>query len=124
MSYQNAMEAAGAEVLAYKEFGSYQGDWWAKVKFNDQVVWIHGSYGSCSGCDAFQGEFGWDEGKCNAHRYSYDFDPNTCVDCVHEIGRYNIRLTEFGMSYLTAGNFTQEEAEDMFKFITTHSING
>ena len=33
MSYQMALEMAGATVLEYKEFGSYQGDWFAKVEY-------------------------------------------------------------------------------------------
>ena len=61
MSYREALEAAGAEVLEFAEFGSYQGDWWAKVKVNDEVGFIHGYYGSCSGCDAFEAEFGFDD---------------------------------------------------------------
>lgn len=59
MSYAEAMEAAGAKVLAFEEFGSYQGEWWAKVEFNGVTGFVGGSYGSCSGCDAFQSEFGY-----------------------------------------------------------------
>lgn len=56
-SYSGALEAAGAKVLAYSEFGSYQGDWFALVEYQGQTGWVLGSYGSCSGCDAFQAEF-------------------------------------------------------------------
>ena len=59
MSYQEALEAAGATVHAFEFFGSYQGDWWAKVTYNGETGWVHGSYGSCSGCDAFEAEFGF-----------------------------------------------------------------
>ena len=55
MSYQEAIEAAGVKVLAFESFGSYQGDWFAKV--DGGYVW--GTYGSCTGCDAFEAEFGW-----------------------------------------------------------------
>ncbi len=55
--YCDAIEAAGAEVLAFGEFGSYQGDWYAKVKWEGQTVLVGGAYGSCSGCDAFEAEF-------------------------------------------------------------------
>jgi hypothetical protein len=48
------LELAGARVIAYETFGSYQGDWLAKVEHNGAVKWIHGSYGSCSGCDALE----------------------------------------------------------------------
>lgn len=54
-SYESALEAAGAVVLAYKEFGSYQGDYIAKVRVGDQIAWIHDYYGSCSVCDALEG---------------------------------------------------------------------
>jgi len=30
-SYKESLEAAGAEVLAFESFGSYQGDWVALV---------------------------------------------------------------------------------------------
>ena len=50
MSYCQALEAAGAKILQFKSFGSYQGDWWAKVEYNGEIGWVAGSYGSCSGC--------------------------------------------------------------------------
>jgi hypothetical protein len=81
MGYQSALEAAGAEVHAYDSFGDYQGTWIAKVTYNGETGWVEGSYGSCSGCDAFEGEFG----------YSYNDDDKD----------YQERLAEFGRSYLT-----------------------
>ena len=55
MSYTVALEAAGATVRAYQEFGSYQGDWWARVVLPDgREGWVTSSYGSCSGCDALE----------------------------------------------------------------------
>lgn len=59
--YQRALEAAGATVHAYEEFGSYQGDWWARVTIGDRSGWIHDYFGSCSGCDAFEADFAWGE---------------------------------------------------------------
>lgn len=70
-SYEAALWATGVKVLGYETFGSYQGDWWAKVEFpNHQVGFIHDYYGSCSGCDAFEAEFGWkdDESPAYLHR--------------------------------------------------------
>jgi hypothetical protein len=61
MGYKEALEAAGAKVLAFKEFGTWQGDWWALVEYQGKRGWIHDYFGSCSGCDAFEAEFGWDE---------------------------------------------------------------
>ena len=70
MGYCEAMEFAGAEVLEYQSFGSYQGDWFAKVLFEGKIGWVHGSYGSCSHCDAFESEFDYDRGpECSEHRY-------------------------------------------------------
>ncbi|MED4787541.1 hypothetical protein P9429_11665 [Bacillus atrophaeus] len=61
MGYREALESAGAEVLLYEEFGSYQGDWLAKVRYEGQIGWVHDYFGSCSGCDAFEAEFGWED---------------------------------------------------------------
>ena len=52
MSYELALEEAGAKVLEFQSFGSFQGEWWAKVEYNGEIGWVAGCYGSCSGCDA------------------------------------------------------------------------
>jgi hypothetical protein len=67
MGYQEAMEAAGAEVHAFEYFGSYQGDYLAKVAYEGKTFFVHGSYGSCSGCDAFQAEFGYSTSDGHVH---------------------------------------------------------
>lgn len=79
MGYKEALEAAGAKVLQFQEFGSYQGTWLAEVDYEGKVGWIEGAYGSCSGCDSFEAEFGWDD----------DEKPD-----------YQERLAEFGKGYL------------------------
>lgn len=89
MSYRKALEAAGAKIVAYDEFGSYQGDWWAKVIHNGVTKWVNGYFGSCSGCDSFAAEFD----------YVRDDDPE-----------YKNKLAAFGRGYLEAWS-TQEEAE-------------
>ncbi len=61
--YTDALEYAGAEIHAYEEFGSYQGEWWALVTYNGETGWINGDYGSCSGCDAFEASFSWGRDK-------------------------------------------------------------
>ena len=79
--YQAAIYAAGADILAFEEFGSYQGEWIAEIKLpNGEVFFVSGCYGSCSGCDAFQAEFGWD---CD------EADPE-----------YTEKLAAFGRDYL------------------------
>lgn len=113
MSYYEALEAAGAEVLLFKAFGSYQGTWWAKVLDKGKQYWVSGAYGSCSGCDAFQAEFGYDESEaCNEHRYEYPKpDISTCKACAEARESYNKHLSEFGGCYL-ANEYTQKEAEE------------
>jgi len=59
MGYKEALEETGAHVLEYETFGSYQGDWFAVVNYNNQIYLIRDSYGSCSGCDAFEAEMGY-----------------------------------------------------------------
>lgn len=50
-----------AELLAYKEYGSYQGDWIAILKTTDDKVEIFkGNYGSCPGCDWLEDNSNWD----------------------------------------------------------------
>ena len=81
MSYELALEAAGCTVIEYVIFGSYQGEWLALVDHNGQRGVIEGSYGSCSGCDAFEAEFGWHD---------------------DERDDYQERLKSFGEGYLPA----------------------
>lgn len=82
--YEWALTVAGANVLAYQSFGSYQGDWFAKVEYKGKTFWIKGSYGSCSGCDAWEAESGWEDRTkeewrvfCTEFAQSYLNDPVT-----------------------------------------------
>jgi hypothetical protein len=54
MSYQSCIEAAGAQVLAIKSFGDYQGTTWAKVAYGGSIGWISWAFGSCSYCDDYE----------------------------------------------------------------------
>lgn len=81
MGYCDALTAAGCVVIEYVEFGSYQGDWYAYVNIGGEKGVVTGSFGSCSGCDAFEAEFGWDD---------------------HKNPDYEGRLKNFGESYLPA----------------------
>lgn len=108
MSYKGALVAGGATVHAFEEFGSYQGEWWALVTFEGETGWVKGSYGSCSGCDALQGEFGYDFGDTE----TYDSDaggyrPKTAAEKADEAARF----ADFGRSYLVDMLRTQAEAE-------------
>jgi hypothetical protein len=80
MSYESALVAAGCEVLEFEMTGSYQGDWYALVKSSDCTIGVvRGSYGSCSYCDAFEGEFGYRD---------------------EDAPDYKAKLKDFGMTYL------------------------
>lgn len=99
--YRLALEAAGAEVLSFSSFGSYQGDWWALVEYNGVKGYVTGSYGSCSGCDAFSADFGslyhWTEGDYNGNMH--DVFNNSFENC-NQCNVIIERLKEFGKSYL------------------------
>lgn len=98
MGYKEAIEIAGAKVIAYKKFGSYQGDWIAKIEIDGQIKYIHDYYGSCTVCDNFEAEFySSDDHECeNDIFYSpaYFNQPfrDNCQQCQTE----KHKLIEFG----------------------------
>lgn len=57
VGYPMVAEAQGHRVLFYREFGSYQGEWLLFSYFEEHFYLWKDWYGSCSGCDAIQGEF-------------------------------------------------------------------
>lgn len=74
--YEKALTAAGVQVMAFEQFGSYQGEWWAEIKFpNDEVYYVTGYFGSCSYCDAFDAEFGYghEEDEPKLRRFGRDY---------------------------------------------------
>ena len=107
MSYQEALEAAGATVEHIEYFGSYQGDWLAVVTYKGVRGIIHSWYGSCTGCDAFQAEFGYNYGSCDEH-YG-DLDPK-CRECRRVKTSYDKRLRAMGKRLLD-GMLTSAEIE-------------
>lgn len=105
MGYKMTLEKAGAEVLAYKTFGDYQGTWLAFVKYNNQVGIVGGSYGSCSGCDAFEAEFvySFDEPKKYKSKYYKDYtldEEITKEDYDQYYTDLDKKYAEFGKKYL------------------------
>ena len=91
MSYQQALQAAGADVQAFEHFGSYQGEWIAKIG-EDQ--YLMGYYGSCSGCDAFEAEFEFSD---------------------YEEAEYDRKLAEFGHTYLDGQPYSKLDLLARFK---------
>lgn len=124
MGYREALEAAGATVLAYEEFGSYQGDWLAKVSFQGDTFWVCDCFGSCSGCDAFENEIGDlmdDEGN-----YIWDYDHPKKKTAIAKFGaRYlepQERKTEQEVMNMAQENASWDsDADDMIAFIKAHS---
>lgn len=106
MGYRLALEKAGAIVLDFKEFGSYQGTWLAFVNYNGEIGIVEGSYGSCSYCDAFQHEFDYCGGEPTIYNNKYYIDDQTWADpCTEEeyneaLIKYNEKLADFGRQYL------------------------
>ena len=99
MGYKEAMEAAGAEVLAYEEFGSYQGDWYAKIRFRGKVSWVQDCFGSCTGCDAFECDFAYAGHDCIDGDYNnplYDEFRDDCEEC--QIVKK--KFIQFGREYI------------------------
>lgn len=102
MSYATALEVAGAVVLDFERFGDYQGSWYAKVQVGTEKFYVAGSYGSCSGCDAFEHEFDFSDHDHEGGEYisAYclkNLTPDTCTAC-EELQK---ALVEFGQSYLS-----------------------
>lgn len=110
MGYKNVMMLAGATVHDFENFGSYQGDWWAFVTYKGVTGFVNGSFGSCSGCDAFQSEF---ESVVHYHDkvavfgglYESEEFKDDCDECKNT----KQRLIEFGEKYLD-GIMSKEEA--------------
>lgn len=116
MGYQKALEAAGAEVKEYKEFGSYQGTWMALL--HDGRV-VEGSYGSCSVCDAYEADFGYSNEIINEHEGKY-FRDNHYWDEDDQITKEEAdtinngiaeKLKSFGQVYLNSS----ESFDDIIK---------
>lgn len=104
MGYSESLKAAGAKVFDYWETGDYQGTWYALVEYNGKKGIVEGSYGSCSGCDSFLGEFDFGGGeptdKGDGTYYSASYDDIDKEEYDRQLADYNKRLTDFGVSYL------------------------
>lgn len=90
MAYESTLELAGADVYDFNTFGTWQGTWCAHVGYNGKVGFVFGEYGSCSGCDAFQAEFGCS--LCDEH--------DEFVDGCEQCQLQKDKMIEFGKGYL------------------------
>lgn len=109
MGYSEALEKAGCKILDFQEFGSYQGTWLAFVEYNGEKGIVEGSYGSCSGCDSFQAEFGYSDepterdGKYYRKYWGDEDDEITKDEYDKLVKESEEKLAEFGRSYLSGG---------------------
>jgi len=116
--YHTSLVAAGAQVLSFYMYGDYQGAWLAHVESPDgRTGWIRGAYGSCSGCDAFEAEFGYDVHSYEKHPEIYGSIVlrGTFVDGCEECAELKERLIKFGQAYLTELETADEIGEEFVK---------
>lgn len=112
--YANALRVAGAEVHAMHFDGDWQGQWLARVTLPDgRTGWILDYFGSCSGCDAFEAEFGWDYHVHESHDGDgrvllASGDAEACEKC-RELQE---RLRKFGARYFPYLCTTRDLLED------------
>jgi hypothetical protein len=109
ISYSEALGAAGATVHEFRRFGSYQGDWYAYVTYKGQTGFVHGSYGSCSRCDALESEFDGFSDTCDRHAYSENLHGD-CAECIEARRTYQDKVAGFGKQYLEDVIMTFDEA--------------
>jgi len=119
MGYSEALEAAGCKVLNFEEFGSYQGTWLAFVKYNEETGIVEGSYGSCSGCDAFEGEFGLGDGPIESEGKYYksyrtwdESEETTKEEYEQLLLKQKQKLADFGQTYLVGGLYGKEHYQN------------
>lgn len=72
--YEIVAWARDQRTLYYRMFGSYQGEWLLLARDAAQYFLYKGSYGSCSGCDAFESEdLGDETTKEQALKFAEDY---------------------------------------------------
>ena len=116
MSYKSSLEAAGATVLHYKEFGTYQGDWFAVVSYKNVKGLVHGAFGSCTGCDAFKAEM---------EDFYYSDLPENRQAKLEALGQRYLKLTisiEEAMAYVQRSVSWDLGAKDMSEWIKNLQI--
>jgi hypothetical protein len=133
MSYQSAMETAGAVVHDFEQFGSYQGDWWAFLTYQGITGFVTGGYGSCSGCDAWEGT-SWNNehehansereyDRCDAYNLKFKDGCEKCAAFREEIAEFGRPYLKEIMPYekaLETAKASWEEPLDAVKFVEKH----
>ena len=117
MGYVDTLKAAGARAVASKYFGSYQGDWWASVEFKGRKFWVHGTFGSCELCDAFEAEFYTQDAAEWSEREKWE------REVVFGMGYLNDPWTQKMAEEYAGRNIEWDsEAEEMLRFIKENSV--
>lgn len=112
MGYSEALEKAGCNIIAFKEFGSYQGTWLAFVEYNGEKGIIEGYYGSCSGCDAFEAEFCMIEPTEDDGEFYNGYYEKVSEERYNELKiEYQNKLRDFGLRYLAGGLYDKSHYE-------------
>jgi len=103
MAYQECLEKAGAEIISFKEFGSYQGEWMAMVRFNGETGIVQGYYGSCSGCDSYEAEFAFTNEVYEEDGKFYNSMYSECSKEEYDAAKLeqNEKERQFGLGYLS-----------------------
>lgn len=102
--YAEALKAAGAEVLGFEMAGGWQGNWVALLRVGGELKALTGYYGSCSGCDAYQAEFGFESHVVvdhgGAETWHEPEDPDHFVAGCAKCEEWRQKLAAFGAKYL------------------------
>jgi len=121
MGYSEALEKAGCKIIDFEEFGSYQGTWLALVEYERETGIVEGSYGSCSGCDAFQAEFDYSDepskkdGKYYKVQWGDEDDEITEEEYNQLLKLRDQKLSDFGKYYLQNGLYSKDFYENKLK---------
>lgn len=103
--YKEVLARLYDEVYCYEEFGSYQGDWLAKVRKGNEVFWLLGWYGSCSGCDFF----------LSIENYPWEMRSKTFEEAKKQYQEETDRILKAFRDDYEADKFTQEEIEKHYE---------
>lgn len=111
-----ALEAAGARVLAFRHWGTFDGDWWALVEVDGgERAWVNGWAGSCASCDPYETECGEQAFICVQHDtwdviHDHPERIAACPDCQANRSRRSAVIRAFGARHL-ADRLTPAAAE-------------
>lgn len=120
--YEDSLWATGVKVLAFSEFGDYQGTWWARIEFpNGEKYFVKDHFGSCSVCDSFQAEF---DGRYVDDTWTSAKDMPDYLHKLRDFGRQflaDCRTTEQALAEAAENSSWDMEAETVVAWIKENS---